>query len=41
MVGPLNNVLFQPVLHNWLNDGSGMCCPVWDSAYKRFFVALW
>ena len=31
--------LFQPVLHNWCIKGRGMCCPVWDDAYKRTLAA--
>ena len=28
VVDPLSYFSFQPVLHNWCNKGSGMCCPV-------------
>ena len=28
MVDPLGYFLFQPLLHNWCNKGSGMCNPV-------------
>ena len=28
MVDPLNYFLFQPVLHDWYNNGGGMCYPV-------------
>ena len=28
MVDLLTYFLFQPVLHNWCNKGSGMCYPV-------------
>ena len=27
-VDPLINFLFQPVLHDWCNNGRGMCYPV-------------
>ena len=26
MVDPLSYLSFQPVLHDWCNKGSGMCC---------------
>ena len=28
MVNPLSHLLFQPVLHDWINKGCGMCYPV-------------
>ena len=28
MVDPLSYLLFQPVLHDWLNKDRGMCYPV-------------
>ena len=34
-VDPLSYFSLQPVLHDWCNKGRGMCCPVWDGAYKR------
>ena len=37
MVDPLNNFLFQQVLHDWCNKGRGMYNPV--CAYKKTYVA--
>ena len=36
MVDPLSYLSFQPVLHDWCNNGRDMCYPVRrDDAYKR------
>ena len=48
-VDPLSYFSFQPVPHDWCNEGRGMCYPVWDGAYKRtlavnrgsFFLSLY
>ena len=41
MVDPLNYLSFQPVIHNWCNEGHGMCYPscLWDDAYKITLAA--
>ena len=37
---PLTYSSFQPVLHNWCNNGRCLCYPcLWDGAYKRFLAA--
>ena len=33
-VDPLSYFSFKPVLHSWYSKGYGMCCPLWDGAYK-------
>ena len=41
MVDPLSYFSFQPVLHNWLNKGSGMYYPISlsDGEYIRSLTA--
>ena len=35
VVDPLSYFSFQPVLHDWCNEGCGMCYPVWDGDKKK------
>ena len=35
MVDPLGYLSFQPVLHDWYNNGCGMCYPVYGMLHIK------
>ena len=40
MVNPLSYILFQPVYHDWCNNGCGMCYPVCGMVHIKYPLLL-